>query len=55
MNAEQRLIISGSLEIHERMLREVLVPRREVFTLPGDQPVGRARIALADSGHSRAR
>lgn len=54
LNAEQRLIISGALEIHERTLREVLVPRREVFTLPDDQPAGRACTALAESGHSRA-
>lgn len=54
LNAEQRLIISGALEIHERTLREVLRPRREVFTLPDDQPTGQARTALAGSGHSRA-
>ncbi|MFC5745771.1 hemolysin family protein [Actinomadura rugatobispora] len=54
LNAEQRTIISGALEIHERTLREVLVPRREVFTLPADLPGGRAREALAESGHSRA-
>lgn len=54
LSAEQRLIISGALEIHERTLREVLVPRREVFTLPDDQPIGEARLALADAGHSRA-
>ncbi|RSN67336.1 MULTISPECIES: hemolysin family protein [Actinomadura] len=54
LTAEQRQIISGALEIHERTLREVLRPRREVFTLPDDQPTGRARTALAESGHSRA-
>jgi putative hemolysin len=54
LNAEQRTIISGALEIHERTLREVLVPRREVFTLEADTPTGQARAELADSGHSRA-
>ncbi|ACY95634.1 MULTISPECIES: hemolysin family protein [Thermomonospora] len=54
LTAEQRLIISGALEIHERTLREILVPRREVFTLTADTPVGRARTELANSGHSRA-
>ncbi|TDC45585.1 HlyC/CorC family transporter [Actinomadura sp. KC345] len=53
LNAEQRLIISGALNVQERTLREVLVPRREVFTLSDDQPVGRARTVLADAGHSR--
>jgi putative hemolysin len=54
LNPEQRTIISGALEIHERRLREVLVPRRAVFTLAADLPVPAARAELAASGHSRA-
>ncbi|WP_028922140.1 hemolysin family protein [Pseudonocardia acaciae] len=54
LTAEQRTIISGALEIHERTLRAVLVPRREVFTLAADLPIARARAELAASGHSRA-
>jgi putative hemolysin len=54
LNAEQREIISGALELHERMLREVLVPRGAVFCLRGDQTVGEARTAMAEAGHSRA-
>ncbi len=54
LNAEQREIISGALELHERMLREVLVPRGSVFSLRGDLTVGEARTALAEAGHSRA-
>ncbi|GAA3862043.1 hemolysin family protein [Saccharothrix violaceirubra] len=54
LNQEQREIITGALEIHERRLREVLVPRREVFTLAADLPVARARAELAASGFSRA-
>ncbi|GAA2212593.1 hemolysin family protein [Nonomuraea monospora] len=52
--AEQRLIISGAVEISERVLREVLVSRRDVFTLDAATPVEQARQALAASGHSRA-
>jgi putative hemolysin len=52
--AEQRLIISGAVEITERMLREVLVSRRAAFTLDVDTPVSAARLQLAASGHSRA-
>ena len=52
--AEQRLIIAGAVEITERVLREVLVPRRAVFTLDADLPVAQARPRLAESGHSRA-
>ncbi|MCC3762336.1 hemolysin family protein [Glycomyces sp. TRM65418] len=54
LNAEQREIIVGTLEIHARRLREVLVPRRAVFTLPSDMEVAEARARLAASGHSRA-
>ncbi|MFJ8857187.1 hemolysin family protein [Streptomyces sp. NPDC102451] len=54
LTAQQRTIISRALEIQERPLRAVLVPRLEVFTLPGDMPTARARLALARSGHSRA-
>ncbi|MFK4041676.1 hemolysin family protein [Nonomuraea wenchangensis] len=51
---EQRLIISGAVEISDRVLREVLVSRREVFTLDAAAPVEPARRLLAASGHSRA-
>ncbi|WP_324189126.1 hemolysin family protein [Nocardia otitidiscaviarum] len=54
LEREQRAIILGAFEIHDRVVREVLVPRRSVFTLPVDMPVTRARSALAASGHSRA-
>jgi putative hemolysin len=54
LNPEQREIISGALELHQRMLREVLVPRGSVFFLRGDLTLGEARIAMAAAGHSRA-
>jgi len=54
LNPEQREIISGALELHERMLREVLVPRGSVFSLRSDLTVGEARTAMAGAGHSRA-
>ncbi len=54
LNAEQRTIITGALEIHERLLREVLVPRRAVFTMRATIPIAEARAALAESGHTRA-
>jgi putative hemolysin len=52
--AEQRMIIAGAVEITERVLREVLVPRRAVFTLDAGLGVDEARTRLAASGHSRA-
>ncbi|MBB5959548.1 putative hemolysin [Saccharothrix tamanrassetensis] len=54
LNPEQRTIITGALEIHERRLREVLVPRRAVVTLAAELDVAEAREELAASGHSRA-
>jgi len=51
---EQRMIIAGAVEITERVLREVLVPRRSVFTVDIDAPVDVARAQLAASGHTRA-
>ncbi|GAA5107903.1 hemolysin family protein [Haloechinothrix salitolerans] len=54
LSAEQRTIITGALEIHERPLRRVLRPRGTVFTLPGDLPLDQAREQLAHAGHTRA-
>ena len=54
LNSEQREIISGALDIHERMVREVLVPRGSVFSLRGDQSVAEARTLMVNAGHSRA-
>lgn len=51
---EQRTIISGAFEIGDRTLRQVLVPRREVFALPIDQRAEEALSNLVDSGHTRA-
>jgi putative hemolysin len=51
---EQQLIISGAIEITERRLRQVLVPRTSVFTLDAATTVPAARGRLAASGHSRA-
>ena len=53
LSQEQREIISGALEIHERMLREVLVPRRSVVTVPADASLTEARATMRTAGHSR--
>jgi putative hemolysin len=54
LTADQRTIITGALEIHERRLREVLIPRPAVITLLDDATVEQARAILVDSGHSQA-
>ena len=54
LSPEQRQMIAGALEIHERILREILIPRRSVVTLPSDMPLSEVRKVLMASGHSRA-
>lgn len=51
---EQRTIISGAFEIGDRTIRQVLVPRREVFSLAADLPASEGLLELVGSGHSRA-
>jgi magnesium and cobalt exporter, CNNM family len=53
-SAEQRTIISGAFEIADRILREILVPRRDVLTLPAGTPAHEALRLLIAGGHSRA-
>ena len=49
----QRDILTGAFEIKERRLREISVPRPEIFSLAADMPVEDAIPKLLDSGHSR--
>jgi len=51
---EQRTIISGAFEIADRILREILVPRRDVLTLATGSPAHEALRSLIAGGHSRA-
>jgi putative hemolysin len=52
--AEQRTIISGALEVGDRTLRAVLVPRRDVVLLEAIGPASAALQHLRECGHSRA-
>ncbi len=51
---EERRIITGALEAADRVLREVLRPRRTVVALRSDTPAPDALRRLVASGHSRA-
>jgi putative hemolysin len=51
---EQRTILAGALEMTERNLRDVLVPRRAVVALPADLDVEEAVGRLVASTHARA-
>ncbi|MBM2621291.1 HlyC/CorC family transporter [Actinoplanes sp. LDG1-06] len=51
---EQRTIISGAFEIADRILREILVPRRDVLVVSAEAPSHEALAQLIAAGHSRA-
>lgn len=52
--AQQRTIISGAFEIADRLVREILVHRRDVVSVPGEQLSADALAVMVDSKHSRA-
>ena len=54
LTPEDRLIISGAFDVAERILREILVPRRNVFTLAANLPIDQALRDLQRAGHTRA-
>ncbi|MGC5032777.1 hemolysin family protein [Micromonospora sp. DT229] len=54
LTPEHRMIISGAFEVAERILREILVPRREVVTLSESLPARQALRELGRSGQTRA-
>ncbi|MEU0152350.1 hemolysin family protein [Micromonospora fulviviridis] len=54
LSAQQREILAGAFDIAGRTLREVLVPRREVTTLPVELSAAEAMRRLAGTGRSRA-
>ncbi len=51
---QQRTILTGTLDLADRRLRDVLVPRRDVFALPGELPAAEGLTRMASAAHSRA-
>jgi putative hemolysin len=51
---EQRRILVDAIEVGERRLSDVLVPRRDVVALPAQASVQEGIRRLVESGHSRA-
>jgi putative hemolysin len=51
---QERQIIAGALEVADRTLRQILVPRSRVIALPADLEVAQALDRLVAAGHSRA-
>ncbi|GIF72427.1 hemolysin family protein [Asanoa siamensis] len=51
---DQRMIISGAFEVADRVLREVLTPRGQVYTLAAGTPASEALRDIVKAGQSRA-
>lgn len=49
----ERQVIAGALEVGDRTLRQVVVPRQSVFALAADRSVADALPEIIASGHSR--
>lgn len=54
VSPQQREILTGAFEIADRTLREILVPRGEVTSLPAAMAVEQGLHRLAEAGRSRA-
>src|SRR5690606_15222377 len=50
----QRALVTGAIELRQRAVREVLVPRRDVLVLDPELTASEAARRLAAEGHSRA-
>jgi CBS domain containing-hemolysin-like protein len=53
IDAAERDMLAGVLNIEERLVREVMTPRRRLVTVGSSTPVGEALAALAATPHSR--
>ncbi|WP_114591879.1 hemolysin family protein [Euzebya pacifica] len=53
LNEHERRIIDGAFEFADHTLRQVMVPRVEVVSLPHDHDAAGASTVLAESGHTR--
>ena len=53
LSEHERRIIDGAFEFADHTLRQVMVPRVEVVSLPHDHDAAGASTVLAESGHTR--
>jgi putative hemolysin len=53
LEAPQEQMIQRALELENIFVREVMVPRPDIFSLPGDMPLDEAFQKVADEKHSR--
>ena len=53
LEAPQEQMIQRALDMENVLVREVMVPRPDIFSLPGDMPLDEAFHRVADEQHSR--
>jgi putative hemolysin len=53
IDAAERDMLAGVLNVEDRVAREIMTPRRRLVTVRADATVGDALAVLADSPHSR--
>src|SRR5215472_14290989 len=53
LEAPQEQMIQRALELENIVVREVMVPRPDIFSLPGDMPLDEAFQRVAEETHSR--
>jgi CBS domain containing-hemolysin-like protein len=53
LEAPQEQMIQRALDLENILVREVMVPRPDIFSLPGDMPLDEAFQRVADETHSR--
>jgi CBS domain containing-hemolysin-like protein len=53
LEAQQEEVIQHALDLENVTVREVMVPRRDVFSIPGDMTLYDALASVVDAGHSR--
>jgi len=53
LEAPQEQLIQRALDLENVFVREIMVPRMDIFSLPGDMPLDEAFQKVADEQHSR--
>jgi len=54
LSEKHQEVLVGAFEVAERTIRQVLVPRSEVFVIDSEEEIGNALTLLLAEGHSRA-
>lgn len=53
IDAEERDMLAGVLNVEDRVVREIMTPRTQMLTVPSDVPIADALRSLAGSAYSR--